>query len=101
MVKVDLTEWKFKKYVKSSNSKKMYDAIYTSREDPNKTKKISFGDPKMENYQDKTGLNAYPNLSHGDKVRRRNFRNRFSGLKAQQNWKRYHTALYHSWTKLW
>ena len=101
MVKIEKAKYRFTRFEKSSNSKKMYDAIFTSKEDPKKTKKLSFGDNKLGNYQDKTGLNAYPKLVHGDKQRRRNFRSRFSSLKQSQDWTRFWTPLSLSWTKLW
>jgi len=78
----------------------MYSAILKNKENDREVK-IHFGDNKLGNYQDKTGLNAYPKLTHGDKQRRRNFRSRFSGLKQKQDWNTYYTPLYFSWTKLW
>ena len=42
----------------------------------NKIYLIPFGDKRYENFQDKTGLNLYPNLIHNDKIRRKNYRNR-------------------------
>jgi hypothetical protein len=42
-----------------------------------------------------------PKLSHGDKQRRKNFKSRFSGLKQKQEFSKYYTPLYFSWTKLW
>jgi hypothetical protein len=102
MVKLEKSKWKFNRFEKSKTKGKMYDAIHTSREDPTKERKISFGDNKLENYSDKTGLNAYPKLVHGDKQRRRQFRQRFSGLKQKQdNWRTYYTPLYYSWKFLW
>jgi hypothetical protein len=50
----------------------MYTAILKNKQTDREVK-IHFGDNKMGNYQDKTGLNAYPKLSHGDKQRRKNF----------------------------
>lgn len=101
MVKLEKSKWKFDRFEKSKKKGKMYDAIHKSREDPTKERKISFGDNKLENYSDKTGLNAYPNLVHGDKPRRRQFRQRFSKLKQNQDWRNYYTALYYSWKYLW
>jgi len=37
---------------------------------------VPFGDNKMENYRDKTGLNLYPHLIHGDDRRRYLYRAR-------------------------
>lgn len=100
MVKYEKSKYSFVRYEKSSKAGKMYSAVLKNKETGREVK-IHFGDSKMGNYQDKTGLNAYPKLSHGDKVRRRNFRNRFSGLKGKQDWSKYYTPLYFAWTKLW
>jgi len=100
MVKYEKSKYKFVRYEKSSKAGKMYTAILKNKENDREVK-IHFGDNKLGNYQDKTGLNAYPNLVHKDKVRRRNFRNRFSGLKQKQDWSKYYTPLYFAWSKLW
>lgn len=60
---------------KSSRKNKMYDAIIENK----KTKKkiyIPFGDNKMMNYRDITGLNLYPHLIHNDNERRRRYKAR-------------------------
>lgn len=69
------TEHKFIKFQKSKRKNKMYDAII-KRESDNKLFSIPFGDKRYENYHDKTGLNLYPSLIHGDKKRRENYRKR-------------------------
>ena len=61
-------EFKLLGYRKSKTKYKKYDAILENK----KTKKIyyvPFGDNRYENYKDKTGLNLYPHLIHGDKKR--------------------------------
>lgn len=100
MVKYPKSQYKFVRYEKSSKAGKMYSAILKNKENDREVK-IHFGDNKLGNYQDKTGLNAYPKLTHGDKQRRKNFRSRFSGLKQKQDWKNFYTPLFFSWTKLW
>jgi len=56
----------------------MYNAILLNKETGREIR-VPFGDNAMENYRDKTGLNLYPHLIHGDKNRRRLFRARHSG----------------------
>ena len=58
---------------------KQYDGILIRLKDK-KIIRVPFGDSTMNNYQDKTGLNAYPHLIHGDKERRRLFRARMKGF---------------------
>ena len=65
-------------FEKAGQKGKMYNAILRRKID-NKTIRVPFGDNKMQNYQDKTGLNLYPNLIHGDKNRRASFRARHRG----------------------
>ena len=74
-------EFKLLGYRKSKTKHKKYDAILENK----KTKKIyhvPFGDNRYENYKDKTGLNLYPHLLHGDKKRQIAYRRRhFKDLK--------------------
>ena len=100
MVKYPKSQYSFVRYEKSTKAGKMYTAILKNKQTDREVK-IHFGDNKLGNYQDKTGLNAYPKLSHGDKQRRKNFRSRFSGLKQKQDWNNFYTPLFFSWTKLW
>ena len=65
-----------KRFEKSKRHGKMYDAVLQSKSDSAKFIRIPFGDSTMQNYGDKTGLNLYPELIHGDKKRRKNFRSR-------------------------
>lgn len=100
MVKYAKSEYKKIGFEKSKNKKKMYDLILENKETGRRVR-LGFGDPNLENYSDKTGLNAYPKLVHNDKQRRRQFRQRFSGLKQKQDWNKYYTPLWASWTYLW
>jgi len=68
-------DYKLNGFRKSTRKNKMYDAILSNKK-TGKHKIIPFGDNKMENYRDVTGLNLYPKLIHGDKKRRKNFRAR-------------------------
>ena len=52
----------------------MYDAILL--DNSGKFIIVPFGDKRYENYQDKTKLNLYPHLIHGDKERRKRYRSR-------------------------
>ena len=53
----------------SETKNKMYDAMLLSN--TGNLIKVPFGDKRYENYQDKTKLNLYPHLIHGDKERRK------------------------------
>ena len=67
--------YKLQNFRKSKTKKKKYDAILLNKE-TGRTVAVPFGDTRYENYHDKTGLNLYPHLLHGDKVRRRAYRAR-------------------------
>ena len=62
-------------YRKSKTKNKKYDALIRNKKS-GKTIIIPFGDVRYENYHDKTGLNLYPHLLHGDKKRRKAYRSR-------------------------
>jgi hypothetical protein len=73
MVCYSIHEYKLQGFQKSSKQFKKYDAILKNKE-TGRIVKVGFGDNRYENYADKTGLNLYPNLLHGDKERRRLYR---------------------------
>ena len=83
-----MTEYRFIGFEKSTRAGKMYVAVIEPKDfegfkifqKTNKQVRIHFGDSKMENYTDKTGLDAYPNLIHGDKKRRDRYISRHSGF---------------------
>ena len=75
-----MSEYKLVQFVKSNTDGKMYDAILEKRNDRTQRKRVPFGDDKMENYKDSTGLNAYPNLIHGDEKRRDSYHARHKGF---------------------
>ena len=87
--------YKFIKFEKSKTKNKMYDAILYNI-NTSKFKRIPFGDNKMENYRDITGLNSYPNLIHNDKHRRKLFRKRH-----YKNAKYKYSSAYFSYNYLW
>jgi predicted HAD superfamily hydrolase len=62
MVKYLKSQYSFVRYEKSTKAGKMYTAILKNKQTDREVK-IHFGDNKMGNYQDKTGLNAYPKLT--------------------------------------
>lgn len=78
MVYYKKTQYKLLGYEKAKRKRKMYNALLERKQDK-KIIRVPFGDNKMENYHDKTGLNLYPHLIHGDKERRRRFRLRSKG----------------------
>jgi hypothetical protein len=73
-----MDDYKLEGYEKAKAKGKMYNALLKRKSD-GKIIKVPFGDNKMENYQDKTGLNLYPELIHGDEKRRKNYRSRAKG----------------------
>tara|TARA_R110000782_G_scaffold175932_1_gene267049 strand:- start:1448 stop:1738 length:291 start_codon:yes stop_codon:yes gene_type:complete len=56
-------------FQKSNRKGKMYDAIIQNIL-TKKSINVPFGSVSYQNYQDKTGLNLYPELIHGDKKRK-------------------------------
>ena len=90
------SEYKLVKYQKSTRKGKMYDAILKNKETGRQVK-VAFGDSTMENYWDKTGLNSYPHLIHGDKKRRDNYRSRARGRVKEG----YYSPSYFSYYVLW
>lgn len=91
-----MSQYKLLGFEKSKTKNKMYDAIIQN----NKTKrliKVPFGSSIHKNYSDKTGLNVYPHLIHGDKKRRTNYRKRHKVYLK----KGYYSPSYFSWVFLW
>ena len=81
---------------KSSETKnKMYDAILLDNN--GKVIRIPFGDNRYQNYQDKTKLNLYPHLIHGDKERRKRYKHRHKVFLK----KGYYSPSYFSFYYLW
>jgi len=89
-------DYKLIGYKKSNTKNKMYDGILQNKQ-TGRTVSIPFGDKRYENYQDKTGLNLYPQLIHNDKERRRLYR-----LRHKKDLKDgYYSAGMFSWNLLW
>jgi hypothetical protein len=78
MVYYSKKEYKLLSYESSHRKNKMYNAVLQNKKTL-KSVKVPFGDNKMENFRDATGLNLYPRLIHGDAKRRKNFRARHKG----------------------
>jgi hypothetical protein len=96
MVYYKMAEYKLKGFEKSKRKRKMYNALLLNKE----TKtiiKVPFGDNQMQNFTDKTGLNSYPNLIHGDDKRRKAFRARHKGYLR----KGFYSPSYFSYHYLW
>jgi hypothetical protein len=79
MVYYSQKDYSFVKFEKSKRKDKMYDGILINKKTKRKVR-VPFGYTKMGNYQDKTGLNAYPHLVHGDEKRRKAFKVRHKGF---------------------
>ena len=83
-------------YQKSKTKGKMYDALLLKTGSP-KLIRVPFGSVEYENYQDKTGLNLYPHLIHGNKKRRKAFRARHKGYLKEG----YYSPSFFSYYYLW
>ena len=68
-------DYKLLGYEKATRKGKMYNGVLQNKK-TGKLVRVPFGSTEYENYQDKTGLNLYPHLIHGDKKRRRLYRSR-------------------------
>ena len=90
------TEYDLIRYEKATRKGTMYNAILGHKKS-NKIVKVPFGSSQYENYQDKTGLNLYPHLIHGDKNRRRLYRARARGQVKEG----YYSPSFFSLTQLW
>ena len=88
--------YKLEGFKKSNTKNKMYDAILINRM-TNKKRHIPFGDKRYENYSDKTGLNLYPNLIHGDNKRLKAYKSRHQGFIK----KGFYSPAYFSMRYLW
>lgn len=88
-------KWKLKGFQKSTRKNKMYSALIENKD--GKTVKLHFGDTRYDNFGDKTGLNLYPELIHGDSKRRKNYRKRHIGYIK----KGFYSPGYFSYTFLW
>ena len=75
----DKREYKLDGFEKSRTKGKMYDGVLQNIKTSKKIR-VPFGDSTMENYGDKTGLNLYPKLIHGDEKRRKAFHSRARGF---------------------
>ena len=95
MVFYDIKNHKLLGFQASTTKNKMYDAILLS--DKGKCIKVPFGDKRFENYQDKTKLNLYPHLIHGDNKRRKKYHSRHKVYLK----KGYYSPSYFSFYYLW
>jgi hypothetical protein len=95
MTYYSMKQWKLKGFQKSSRKKKMYSALLENKD--GKIVKLHFGDTRYKNFQDKTGLNLYPKLIHGDAKRRKNYRRRHAGYIRQG----FYSPGYFSYNYLW
>jgi hypothetical protein len=71
-------EYIFKRFQKSSNPKKKYDAILENVH-TNREVKVSFGAMGYQHYGDLTGLRLYKDLEHHDEKRKAAYRIRHAG----------------------
>lgn len=95
MVYYDMKTNKLLGFDRSRKLYKMYDALLLSNK--NEIIRVPFGDKRFENYQDKTGMNLYPNLIHGDMKRRKQYHSRHRVYLK----KGYYSPSYFSFYYLW
>ena len=96
MVYYNKKDYKLIGFEVSKRQGKMYNGLLERKKDK-KIIRVPFGDATMENYRDITGLNAYPQLIHNDKNRRRLYR-----LRHKKDLKDgYYSAGFFSWSYLW
>lgn len=84
-------------FMKSANKNKKYTVVYNG-------KTINFGDSKMEQYKDATGLGLYTSKDHLDPVRRKSYLARAKGIKnakGELTWKMKSSPNYYSVRFLW
>ena len=84
-------------FMKSANKNKKYAVVYNG-------KTINFGDSKMEQYKDSTGLGLYTSTDHLDPVRRKSYLARAKGIKnakGELTWKMKSSPNYYSVRFLW
>jgi len=91
-----ISEHKFINFEKSKRQNKMYNAVIMRKSD-NKIIKIPFGDKRYENYRDKTGIDAYPHLIHGDESRRTKYKQRHKVYLRDGYWSPSHFSYYYLW----
>ena len=91
-----MSEYRLKGFEQAKTKHKMYAAVLVNKE-TKREKRVNFGDKRYQNYQDKTGLNAYPRLVHGDKERRKRYHDRHKKDIKQG----YYSAGYFSLRYLW
>jgi hypothetical protein len=91
-----MSEYKFVKNVKSSNSKKKYTALIQNKK-TGKIKKINYGSSINNQFKDSTGLGIYTSKNHGDSVKRIAYKARHKGFIKSG----YYSASYFSMKYLW
>ena len=90
-------DYKFIKFVRSSNSNKKYDAILEHKT-TGRRKKISFGQRGADQYFDATGLKLYSKFDHNDPKRKKLYQQRHEG-EGEPN--RKYSSGWFSWHYLW
>ena len=89
-------EYSFVEFKKSQAKHKMYSGIIKNKKTGRQIT-INFGDKRYQNFTDKTGLNLYPELIHGDPVHRKRYRARHKTYLKDG----YYSPSYFSWFFLW
>ena len=96
MTYYSMNEYQLTGFRRSKTKGKMYDAVLKSKRNSREIR-VPFGDSTMENFHDKTGLNLFPHLIHGDEKRRKAFQARHKGFLKDN----YYSPSYFSYYYLW
>ncbi len=97
MVYYSMNEYTIGGFTKSKTRGKMYDATLKSKE-TGRTVKVPFGSSEYENFSDKTGLNKYQHLVHGDEERRKKYVSRHKGFIRPGYYSPGYFAMYYLWS---
>ena len=96
MTYYSMKEYKLMGFKKSKNPPSMYAAVLYNIE-TKRQRLVNFGSRLWNNYSDLTGLNMYPELIHGDKKKKENYRKRHKNDIKEG----YYSAGYFSMKYLW
>lgn len=96
MVCYPKSEYKFLRFEKANANDKMYSAILKEKS-TGIERTLNFGSKSYENYGDKTGLNLYPQLIHGDSKRRASYRARHKNNVDRECYSPAYFSYYYLW----
>jgi hypothetical protein len=89
-------DYKLLGFEKSRANDKMYAAILKEKS-TGRERIVNFGSKSYENYGDKTGLNLYPHLIHGDSKRRASYHARHKNNVHDECYSPAYFSYYYLW----